>query len=93
MKEMSTGAVCCVDIGGYLATLSRDIRVYIHATLRHFDSKVRPKGNLGPLIPCERRLAKTNFQEFQEVTSRARFENRDYGRPFTYFLVTLRRFD
>ena len=67
--------------------------VHILATLRHFDSKVRLSGQKGPLIPCERRLRKTEFQEFQEVNSWTRFGIRDYDRPFRTFLVTLRRFD
>ena len=67
--------------------------VYIWATLRHFDSKVPGTVNLGPLIPWERRLAKTEFPEYQEVNSGTRFGNRDYGRPFRGFMVTLRRFD
>ena len=45
-----------------------------------------------PLIPWERRLAKTEIWEFQELTSGARFGNRDYERPFGYILVTLRGF-
>ena len=49
--------------------------------------------NSGPLIPCERRLAKTDFSEFQEVTFGALFGNRDYARPFGDFSVTLGRFD
>ena len=75
---------------GYLATPSH---VYIRVTLRRFDSKVPCTVNLGPLIPCERRLREMEFPEYQEVTSGARFENRDYGRPHRHFLVTLRRFD
>ena len=65
--------------------------VHILATLRHFDSKVHGSGQIGPLIPCERRLANTEFSEFQELTFEARFENRDYDRPFETFLVTLSR--
>ena len=48
---------------------------------------------MGPLIPWERRLAKTEISENQEVTSGAHFGNRDYDRPFGDILVTLRRFD
>ena len=48
---------------------------------------------MGPLIPCERRLPKLEISENQEVTSRRRFVNRDYGRPFRHFLVTLSGFD
>ena len=59
--------------------------VYIRSTLRHFDSKVCRGPKTGPLIPCERRLAEMEFSEFQEVTSWARFENRDYDRPFGEF--------
>ena len=47
---------------------------------------------MGPLIPWERRLAKTEISEIQEVISESRFENRDYDRPYLHFLVTLRRF-
>ena len=81
------------DIWGYLTTLSRDMSVYIQATLRHFDSKVGFIGKKGPLIPCERRLEKLEIPENQEATFGARFGNRDYGRPFQHILVTLRRFD
>ena len=52
-----------------------------------------PQGQNGPLIPCERRLAKVKFSENQEVTFEARFGYRDYERPYGYFLVTLGRFD
>ena len=62
-------------------------------TLHHFDSKSRPTAKTGPLIPCERRLAKMEILEFQEVTFGGRFGNRDYDRPFLTYLVTLRRFD
>ena len=62
-------------------------------TLRHFDSKVAGKAKTRPLIPCERRLAKTESQENQEVTYGARFGNRDYDRPFRDILVTLRGFN
>ena len=63
------------------------------ATLRHFDSKVGPPVKYGPLIPWIRRLAKTEISEFQELTFGARFGNRDYGRPYGRFLVTLHGFD
>ena len=62
----------------------RTLRVHIWATLRHFDSKVAPRPKMGPLIPCERRLAKTEFLENQEATFETRFGNRDYGRPFRH---------
>ena len=32
-------------------------RVYILATLRHFDTKVALRAKIGPLIPWERRLS------------------------------------
>ena len=67
--------------------------MYILATLRRFDRKVLSTVKKGPLIPCERRLRQMEIWEFQEVTSGARFENRDYDRPFTYISVTLRGFD
>ena len=67
--------------------------VYIRATLRHFERKVRPWVKMASLIPCERRLAKMEISLFQELTFGARFGNRDYGRPFTHFSVTLRCFD
>ena len=79
--------------GGIWATLSRDIWGAHLATLRHFDTKVGPKVKKRPLIPCERRLAKREISIFQELTFGARFENRDYERPFEHILVTLRRFD
>ena len=78
---------------GYLATLSRvPVRVHL-ATLRHFDSLPSSLVKIDPLIPWERRLPKMEILEFQEVISGAHFGNRDYGRPFRVFLVTLRRFD
>ena len=67
--------------------------VYILSTLRHFDTFVGPPVKKGPLIPCERRLTKMEISENQEVNSGPRFGNRDYGRPFGHFLVTLGRFD
>ena len=79
--------------GGIWRPLRVTLRVHIWATLRHFDIKHGRDALLGPLIPCERRLAKPEIWEFQEVISGARFENRDYGRPFRGFSVTLCRFD
>ena len=67
--------------------------VYILATLRHFDTFQPGTVGKGPLIPWERRLAKIEIWEFQEVNSEGRFGNRDYGRPYGHILVTLRRFD
>ena len=65
----------------------------IRSTLRHFDTKVSRGPKIGPLIPCERRLARTEISEIQEVTFRGRFENRDYDRPYGHISVTLGRFD
>ena len=62
-------------------------------TLRHFDTKVPTTDENGPLIPCERRLANIKFPENQEVTFGARFEYRDYDRPYGHILVTLHGFD
>ena len=45
------------------------------------------------IIPWERRLAKTEISEIQEVISGARFGNRDYDRPYGDISVTLARFD
>ena len=67
--------------------------VYTLATLRHFDNKVQGMVNLALLIPCERRLAKTEILVFQELTFGTRFGNRDYGRPHEHILVTLSGFD
>ena len=67
--------------------------VYILATLRHFDINLGVAVKKGPLIPWQRRLAILEISEFQEVTFRARFENREYDRPFGHFLVTLRGFN
>ena len=78
---------------GYLATLSRVCTRAHLATLRRFDNKLSPQAKTGPLIPCERRLAKREILENQEVTFGARFRNRDYDRPFQTFLVTLHGFD
>ena len=79
--------------GRPLRVTSGSTSVYIWATLRHFDSKVMGWVKIGPIIPCERRLANTEFSESQEVTFGARFGYRDYGRPFSYFSVTLCCFD
>ena len=89
MRSGSTEAACCVDPWGYLTVP----RVYHLSTLRRFDTKLGSMGEIGPLIPCERRLAETEIQEFQEVTFRARFGNREYDRPYGRILVTLRRFN
>ena len=62
-------------------------------TLRHFDTFYGLGPKMGPLIPCERRLAEIKISEFQEVTFGARFDNRDYDRPFHDISVTLSRFD
>ena len=67
--------------------------MYILATLRRFDSNVPGMVENRPLIPCERRLAKWEIPEFQELTFGTRFGIRDYGRPFTRFSVTLHGFD
>ena len=69
-EESAPGASLLAVPRGYLTTLSR---VYILSTLHHFDSKVVRRVNKGPLIPCERRLAKSLFPEFQEVTFGTRF--------------------
>ena len=90
---MSQEAACCRDMWGYLRPFRGMLHVYIQATLRHFDHKVRPRVKIGPLIPCERRLALMEISEFQELTSWTRFVNRDYDRPFRVFSVTLRGFD
>ena len=66
--------------------------MYTLATLHHFDHNVRPMVKMASLIPCERRLAKMEIPEMQEVTFGARFGNREHGRPFRHILVTLRRF-
>ena len=63
------------------------------ATLRRFDTKVPGTRQNDPLIPCERRLAKSEISENQEVTFELGFENRDYDRPFGHILVTLQGFD
>ena len=94
MRSGPTGAARCVGPWGYLTDPSRaGPGVYLRATLRRFDSKLEARPVLGPLIPCERRLAKREFPEFQEVNSRARSGYRDYDRPFRNILVTLCRFD
>ena len=59
---------------GVSATPSHPEHGWVHlSTLRHFDNKVPGRHQNGPLIPCERRLAKTEILEIQEVTFRARF--------------------
>ena len=78
---------------GVLTTTSR-VRGGAHlVTLRHSDNKLGSRVKMDPLIPCERRLAEMEIQEFQEVTFEARFGNRDYERPYGDILVTLRGFD
>ena len=67
--------------------------MYTLVTLRHFDNKLASRVKMALLIPCERRLAKTEIPVFQEVTFGRRFGNRDYGRPFRHILMTLRGFD
>ena len=63
------------------------------ATLRHFDSEVPLEPQNDPLIPCERRLPKTEIWKYQEVTFGPVFGNRDYDRPYAHISVTLGRFD
>ena len=77
-------AACCACPWGYLTLTSRDCRCAHLVKLRHFDSKVQLQVEKRPLIPCERRLAKTEIWEFQELTFWACFGNRDYDRPFQY---------
>ena len=93
MRSRPQEQLVCGVGGGIWRTLRGYIQVYILVTLRHFDNKLVGTVNYGPLIPCERRLSKTEIWEFQELTFEARFENRDYGRPFTHISVTLCRFD
>ena len=93
MRSGSTEAACCVDPWGYLTTLSRVTPRAHLSTLRHFDIKPRHKVKTGPLIPCERRLRQMEISENQEPTFGTRFGNRDYGRPYTHFSVTLGCFD
>ena len=79
---------------GVSATPSRVTSAVYHlSTLRHFDNKVHDQAKTDPLIPCERRLRKTEISEFQEVTFESGFGYRDYDRPFTTFLVILSGFD
>ena len=78
---------------GYLRPFRVGTWVYTRATLRRFDKKPGSWVKMGPLIPCERRLEKREISEFQEVTFRRFFGNRDYDRPFRHFPVTLCRFD
>ena len=88
-EELATEAACCVAKG-----VSDTVPgVYILSTLRHFDSKLVVRPKTGSLIPCQRRLAKTEIPEIQEVTFGPSFGNRDYDRPFLTFLVTLPGFD
>ena len=68
-EEHVPRAACCGTCGGIWTTLSRDPWVYHLATLRHFDHKLPGTALLGPLIPCERRLAIMEISEFQEVNS------------------------
>ena len=83
------GSLLRGDRGGIWRPFRVHVPVYILSTLRHFDSKLHVRPKTGQLIPCERRHAKTEILENQEVTFRASFENRDYDRPFQHFSVTL----
>ena len=67
--------------GGIWRPLRVQSRAHL-ATLRHFDSEVQGRPQNDPLIPCERRLLKSEILEFQEVTFGTGFENRDYDRPY-----------
>ena len=96
LSQMRSGPqkrACSRGPWGYLTTTSRTTRGVHLATLRHFDKKVRGMVEIGPLIPCERRLRILEFSEFQEPTSGARFGNRDYDRPFREKAVTISGFD
>ena len=93
MRSVVTGAACCVTTWGYLATISRDIGGVHIGDTSSFDNKVCLTVKTGPLIPCERRLAKLEISENQEATFRAVLANRDYDRPFDTFWSTLRHFD
>ena len=55
------GPCCKVQMRNWPGVLAKGVsgpspRVYKPSTLRHFDNKVRPEVEKGPLIPCERRL-------------------------------------
>ena len=93
MRSMSAGAACCADMWGYLTVPFACTTVYIRATLRHFDNKLASRVKMALIIPCERRLAEMEISENQEVTFQSRFGNRDYGRPYGHFSVTLHGFD
>ena len=83
------GQLAAHDRWGYLTTTSRDLGCAYLVTLRRFDSVDPCMVVFDPLIPCERRLSKTEIPEFQELTLRARFGNRDYDRPYAHILATL----
>ena len=72
-EEVRSGQLADADWGYLTVPCPTTSRAHL-VTLRHFDTKVDPGLKTGPLIPCERRLAKTEIQEFQEVTFGARFE-------------------
>ena len=93
MRSVTSSQLAGGDVGVSGDPFARDIRCVHLATLRHFDHFSCSGPKMGPLIPCERRLQKTEIQEIQEVTSEARFGIRDYGRPFGHILVTLCGFD
>ena len=59
--------------GGIWRPLRVYMGVYIRATLRHFEHKVRSAVKTALLIPCERRLAETEIPEIQEATFGTRF--------------------
>ena len=91
--EVSMRNVTAVRWQGVLRPSTSRVHTCAHlSTLRHFDTFVQGTVKNDPLIPCERRLLKTEILEFQEVNSEACFVNRDYDRPFRHILVTLGRF-
>ena len=59
-------AAGCVGVSGRPFRVC--IWVYIRSTLRPFDKKLARARQNGPLIPCERRLAKMEISEIQEAT-------------------------
>ena len=89
MRNWHQEAACCRCQGGIWTVPG----VYILATLRRFDYNPSSMVQNDPLIPCERRLAKMEIWEFQELTFGPVLGNRDYDRPFTHILVTHGRFD
>ena len=86
MRSVTQKQLAAGDVGVSGDPFASCFRVYTLSTLRRFDIKHRPMVKYGPLIPWERRLAKSEIWENQEVTFRTRFGKQGLWEAFlTYF--------